>query len=187
MLNTSFFNIVCVLQGTAASGRVSPPWDFESWVGYHPAGGNVATVPDNCYWLWPQPEAARRRREVGFHTGTEEMHHKGLEWEVSCDIGAERERVVWESSAVSLWWFHIKGADRAKRITAETSHLIKKDSFGWWQRFSAQNFFFEFYSYTGLDTLQQDRPGVDSNFTGHWWHTMIYKHIKNKNSGSVEQ
>lgn len=83
--------MLCVLQGTAASGRVVPPWDFKSWVGHYPAGGDVTTVPDHRYRIRPQPEAggssggggAQARAEVGNGQRPESKESRGSKREAS--------------------------------------------------------------------------------------------------------
>jgi len=66
---------VCVWQGTAASGRVGPPWDLESRVAGHPAGGDVTAVPGHRYRLRAQPEPGEGRGDgrvgVGNKAGTQ--------------------------------------------------------------------------------------------------------------------
>lgn len=87
--------MLCVLQGTAASGCFIPPSDFESWVGHYLAGGDVTTVPDHRYWLRPQPEAGVRRGDRGADARAEIGNGQGPESEDSKD-GSERERVLTE-------------------------------------------------------------------------------------------
>lgn len=107
--------MLCVLQGTAASGCVVPPRDFESWVGHYPAGRDVTTVPDHSYWLRPQPKAGGRRGDRGAHARAEIGMEQG--WESRDSVQKEKEASG--RALLSALYFD----RRAKRHAEETPHI----------------------------------------------------------------
>lgn len=82
---------MCMLQGTAATGHVIPPRDFQSWIGRHPSRGDVTTVPDHSHWLRPQLEAGGGRGEGGADGSTEVGCGPGQESEELRDTRRKRE------------------------------------------------------------------------------------------------